>query len=108
MLPPGFRIGPWRRSVANCADHSTRIARGEYGVGDIPRHDAAGSDHGTRPDPYARENNRAAADPDVRSDVDRLAKLFSAPLLRVEQRSHITVQLGVRDTVTIELTSREQ
>jgi hypothetical protein len=46
---------------AGIADFSTRIACGEYGFGDISRHDAAGSKHGSRADPYARENDCAAA-----------------------------------------------
>ena len=34
---------------------------------------------------HAGEDDRAAADPDVRADVDRLAELLTPPLLRVDR-----------------------
>ena len=52
-------------SLGDCADDPARIAGGEHGVRDISRHDAAGSDHGSRADPDARENDGPAADPYV-------------------------------------------
>jgi hypothetical protein len=46
--------------LSNRADDSAWIACGEYGIGNISRHDAAGVDNGSRANPYAGENNRAA------------------------------------------------
>jgi hypothetical protein len=51
--------------LGNGSNHSTRIARGEYGLRYISSHDTARSDHRARANACAGENDRAAADPDV-------------------------------------------
>jgi hypothetical protein len=46
-------------------DHPTRIAGSKYTVWDVSRHYAPGSDHGPGPNPHARTDDPAAADPAV-------------------------------------------
>ena len=78
-------IGAATASLSDRADDSTRIAGSDYSFGDIPRHDAAGSYHGSRADADASENDRASAHPNVRPDVDRLPEFLPAPLLSVKR-----------------------
>lgn len=62
----------------------------EYSFGDIPRHDAAGSYDGSRADADASKDDRSAADPHIRSNLDRLSKLFATPLRGVEWMQRAT------------------
>src|SRR5258708_24792581 len=53
-------------------DHPARVPGGEHPLGDVPCDHAPGPDHGPRADADARAEDRTAADPDVRPDLDRL------------------------------------
>jgi hypothetical protein len=72
--------------MQHLAGHSViaRITRGEYRVRDISRHNASTSYDGSRSDADASGNDRSAADPHVRPDLDRLPELFAPPSLGVE------------------------
>jgi hypothetical protein len=74
--------------------HDIPVQRADL-IGNITRHDATGADHRARSDPYAGQDDRASANPHVRSDVDRLSELRVAALPRVE-RVHRRVDLHGR------------
>jgi hypothetical protein len=64
-------------------NYSAGIARGEHAFGNVPGYNASRSDHCSRANTDARQNDRAAADPYVRSDFDGLAELFFSSLHRI-------------------------
>ncbi len=52
-------------SVWNLANDAARIARRKHAFRNIARHDAARADHRPGADSHARQDNRAASNPDV-------------------------------------------
>src|SRR5687767_1403002 len=70
-----------RSALAQLADDATRIACRENVRRNVARHHAARADHGFRADANARQDDRSAADPYVRADLDGLPELLRAPQL---------------------------
>ena len=67
------------RSLRDRSDDTTGIPGGEYALRNIARDDTAGADHGSRSNTNAWQNDRAASDPDIRPDLDRLTELLATP-----------------------------
>src|SRR5262245_51705768 len=83
------------RSFGDFADNAAWVACGEHALRNVPRDHAPGPDHRAMPDMHAGQNDRSAAHPDVRSNLDRLAELLSPSLLGI-QRMHGRVYLHRR------------
>src|SRR5690242_3218006 len=90
------RSGRRRRpSCATChdlADHAAWVASREHSVRDVPGHDAARADDGTRADVDAGQDERSASHPDVRANRHRLSVLLP-PALRCAERMQGRVDL---------------
>src|SRR6185369_6969651 len=65
---------PPQRLFPDFTDHAAGIARREHAFRNVSRHDTAGADHRAIADLDARQDDRPAADPDIRADLDRLAE----------------------------------
>jgi hypothetical protein len=66
----------WNSSSSGVANHAARVAGCERTFRHVARDDAAGADHRPRADAHTGQDQRAAADPDVGTDLDRLAEFL--------------------------------
>src|SRR5687768_17157400 len=67
------------------ADDATGVAGSEHAPGDVSRDDAAGPNDCFCTDPHPWQNQRAAADPHIPSDLDWLPVLLTAPQVGVHR-----------------------
>src|SRR5687768_3199658 len=67
------------------ADDATGVAGSEHALGDVSRDDAASPNDSLCPDSHARQDQSAASDPHIASDLDRLPVLLMAPQLGVHR-----------------------
>jgi hypothetical protein len=79
------KVAPFRALLGpDLANHLAGIACGQHAAGNIPCHDAAGTDDGTRSDSHARQDDRAPTNLHVRANLDWFAELFAPPLLGLD------------------------
>jgi hypothetical protein len=72
LILPAALVDPF----CDFPNQPTRIPGSEHAVRDVPRDDASGPDYRLRADIHARANDRPAADPHIRADLDGLAELL--------------------------------
>src|ERR1700735_5137371 len=58
------------------SNYPARVSSSEYSVRHVPRDHAPSTNNGLRADLHARADNRPAADPHIRPDLDWLGKLL--------------------------------
>lgn len=77
-------------------DHPTRVARRKNPRRDVVCDHAAGADHRPVPNAHAGQDDRAAAEPDIIPDPDRLAELEPLAALCGAQRVACCIDVNGR------------